>query len=225
MKQLLTRNLGWKLLSLAIAVALWISIAREPEVATSVSVPVEFKNPPNSLEVEGNLPDRVRIEVRGPSGRLTRDDLSSLAVVLDLSDAEPGERTYSIRGRDLNLPAGVTFDKAAPSQITLRFERLIEKEEPVQPVYANVPQGYRIAKAELNPSMVRIRGSQSRVRPIQEIKTDPINLNGVVGEKTLHTHVNIGDPQVRLTGGPTDITVQVTLEKYPTRKNTKKDAR
>lgn len=214
MKQLFTRNLGWKLLSLVIAVALWISIAREPEVATSVSVPVEFKNPPNNLDVEGNLPDRVRIEVRGPSGRLTRDGLSSVAVVLDLSDAEPGERTYSIRGRDLNLPSGVTFDKAAPSQITLRFEQLVVKEAPVQPVYANVPEGYRITKAELNPSMVRIRGSLSRVRPIQEVRTDPINLSAVVGEKTIHTHVNIGDPRVRLTGGPTDITVQVTLEKY-----------
>ncbi len=222
MIQLFTRNLGWKLLSLAIAIALWIAIAREPEVATSVSVPVEFKNPPNNLNVEGNLPDRVRIEVRGPSGRLTRDDLSSVAVVLDLSDSEPGERTYSIRGRDLNLPSGVTFDKAAPSQITLRFEQLMIKEAAVQPVYANLPEGFRVAKAELNPPTVRVRGSQNRVRPIQQINTDPINLSGVNGEKTFHTHVNIGDPQVRLTGGPTDITVQVTLEKMPEGK--KKDA-
>lgn len=220
MKQLFTRNFGWKLLSLAIAIALWISIAREPEVATSVSVPVEFKNPPNSLDVEGNLPDRVRIEMRGPSGRLTRDDLSSVAVVLDLSDAEPGERTYSIRSRDLNLPSGVTFDKAAPSQITLRFEPLIEKQEPVRPVYANVPQGYRVAHAQLNPPTVRIRGSQSRVGPIQEVKTDPINLTGVIGEKTLRTHLHIGDPQVRLIGAPSDITIEVTLEK-----NTAKGAR
>lgn len=212
MKHFFTRNIGWKLLSLAIAIGLWISIAREPEVATSVSVPVEFKNPPNQLDVEGNLPDRVRIEVRGPSGRLTRDDLSSLAVVLDLSDAEPGERTYSVRARDLNLPSGVTFDKAAPSQITLRFARLLEKQEPVQPVYANLPPGYRVAQAQINPSMVRIRGSENRLRPIQAIKTDPLNLAGVTGEKIFHTHLNIGDPQVRLIGVPSDITVQVTLQ-------------
>jgi YbbR domain-containing protein len=212
-RQALTRNLGWKLLSLAIAVALWIAVAREPEVATSVSVPVEFKSPPNNLDVEGNLPDRVRIEVRGPSGRLTRDDLSSVAVVLDLSDAEPGERTYSIRSRDLNLPSGVTFDRAAPSQVTLRFEPLIEKQEPVQPVYANLPPGYRIAGALLNPSSVRVRGSQNRVSPIQQVKTDPINLSGFTGEKTFRTHLHIGDPQVRLIGAPSDITVQVTIAK------------
>lgn len=225
MRQLFTRNLGWKLLSLAIAIALWISVAREPEVATSVSVPVEFKNPPNSLDVEGNLPDRVRIEVRGPSGRLTRDDLSSVAVVLDLSEAEPGERTYSIRARDLNLPSGVTFDKAAPSQITLRFEPLIEKEEPVQPVYANVPSGFRVTQAQLNPPTVRIRGSENRVQPMQEVKTDPINLTGVTGDKTFRTHLHIGDPQVRLIGAPSDITVEVTLQKTAKSEDQKKGAR
>src|SRR5580704_11151811 len=114
MIQLLTRNLGWKLLSLLIAIVLWISVAREPEVATSVSVPVEFKNPRDDLDISGDLPDRVRLEVRGPSGRLTRDSLSTVAAMIDLSDAQPGERTYTIRGRNLNLPSGVVFYQAIP---------------------------------------------------------------------------------------------------------------
>src|SRR5580698_1196159 len=137
MKQLFTRNLAWKLLSLIIAIACWVAVAREPEVATSLSVPVDFKNPPDDLDVDGNLPDRVRLEVRGPSGSLTRDNLSTVAVVLDLSDARAGERTYSIRGRNLNLPAGVVFYRAVPSQLTLQFEQLIFKEEPVLPVFIN----------------------------------------------------------------------------------------
>ncbi len=70
MRQLLTQNLGWKLLSLLLAVGLWLAIAREPEVATSLSVPVEFKNMREDLDISGNLPDRVFLELRGPSGRL-----------------------------------------------------------------------------------------------------------------------------------------------------------
>ncbi len=42
----------------------------------------------DDLDIEGNLPDRVRLEVRGPSGSLTRDNLAAVAVVLDLSDAQ-----------------------------------------------------------------------------------------------------------------------------------------
>jgi YbbR domain-containing protein len=213
MIQLLTRNLGWKLLSLVIAIALWVSVAREPEVATSLSVPVDFKNMRDDLDIDGNLPDRVRLELRGPSGRLTRDNLTAVAVVLDLSDAQAGERTYNIRSRNLNLPSGVVFYRAVPSQLTLHFDRLILKDESIQPVYVNKPSGYRIASQQFSPTTVRIRGSQDHLRAINQVRTDPMDLSGVEGEKVFHTHLNIGDPQVRLIDAPADITVQVTLEK------------
>ena len=217
MIQLLTRNLGWKLLSLAIAVVLWIAVSREPEVATSLSVPVDFKNMRDDLDIDGNLPDRVRLEVRGPSGRVTRDNLSAIAVVLDLSDASAGERTYSIRGRNLNLPSGVVFYRAVPSQLTLHFDQLVFQEEAVFPVYVNVPNGYRVASQQFTPATVRIRGSQDRVQAIHQVKTDPMDLSGAAGEKTIHTHLNVGDPQVRIVDAPADITVQVKLEKIANR--------
>jgi YbbR domain-containing protein len=155
----------------------------------------------------------VRLELRGPSGRLTRENLSAVAVVLDLADAEPGERTYNIRDRNLNLPAGVMFYRAVPSQLTLRFDGLVAKDEPVQPVFTNKPSGYRIGGQQVSPAMVRVRGSQERMRGISQIRTDPLDLRGVEGQKVFHTHLNVGDPQVRLVEAPADITVQVKLEK------------
>jgi YbbR domain-containing protein len=213
MIQLFTRALGWKLLSLLIAIVLWISVAREPEVATSLAVPVDFKSPPDNVDISGTLPERVRLELRGPSGRLTRDNLSAVAVVLDLSDAQPGERTYTVRGRNLNLPAGVVFYRAVPSQLTLHFDRLTYKEEPVQPVFVNKPPGYRIVTQQVNPATVRLRGTEERVRGINQIKTDPIDLSGLTGDNILHTHLNVGDPQIRLVGAPALTTVQIKLEK------------
>ena len=213
MIQLFTRNPGWKLLSILIAIVLWISVAREPEVATSLSVPVDFRNMRDDLDISGNLPDRVRLEVRGPSGRLTRENLSTVAVVLDLSDAHAGERTYDIRGRNLNLPSGVVFYRAVPSQLTLRFDQLVFKEEPVQPVYVNKPAGFRVASQQIVPAQVRVRGSEDRIRKINEVKTDPVDLKGVTGQKMIRTHLNVGDPQVRLVNVPADISVRVTLEK------------
>jgi YbbR domain-containing protein len=213
MKQLFTQNLGWKFLSLLLAVGLWLAIAREPEVATSLSVPVEFRNMRDDLDISGNLPDRIRIELRGPSGRLTRDNLSAVAAVLDLSDAQAGQRTYDIRGRNLNLPPGVVFYRAVPSQITLGFNQLAVREEPVQLVFLNKPASYHIVSEEFSPMKVRIRGSEDRVQTIHQVKTDPMDLSGVAGEKVFHTHLNIGDAQVRLLDIPPDVTVRVKLEK------------
>ena len=197
MKQLLTRNLHWKLLSLLIAVALWIAVAREPELATSLSVPVEFKNMPDDLDFSTSVPDRVRLEVRGQSGRLSRDNLADVAVVLDLSDARVGDRTYTIRDTNINLPSGVSFARATPSQLTLRFEHVISRDIPVKPLYQHIPQGYRVLDTQVDPAQVRVRGPEQRVRTLESVSTDPIDLSGVVGEKEVRTHVNVGDPQMR----------------------------
>jgi YbbR domain-containing protein len=213
MKQFLTHNLGWKLLSLVIAVAIWIAVAREPELATSLSVPVELKNIPDDLDIGSAVPDRVHLEVRGPSGRLSRDNLADAAMILDLADAHAGERTYTLRAANFNLPTGVSFYRAVPSQITLRFDHLASQSVKIFPRYSKPPQaGYRIRAYVLEPESIRIRGPEERVKRIDRVWTDPVDLSGVVSAAEFHTHVNVGDAQVRL-DAPTAITLKVTLER------------
>ena len=50
-RDLLFQNLGWKLLSLAIAVVIWALVATEPELATFANVRLEYKNLPEGLEI------------------------------------------------------------------------------------------------------------------------------------------------------------------------------
>ncbi|HET9321994.1 MAG TPA: CdaR family protein [Bryobacteraceae bacterium] len=213
MKQFFTHNLGWKLLSLVIAVAIWIAVAREPELATSLSVPVELKNIPDDLDIGSSVPDRVHLEIRGPSGRLSRDNLADAAMILDLADAHAGERTYTVRATNFNLPTGVSFYRAVPSQITLRFDHLASQSVKIFPRYSKPPQaGYRIRAYVLEPENVRIRGPEERVKRIDRVWTDPVDLSNVVSAAEFHTHVNVGDAQVRL-DAPTAITLKVTLER------------
>jgi YbbR domain-containing protein len=210
MRQLLLHNLGWKAMSLVIAIALWVVVAREPQLATSLSVPVEFKNMPNNLDFSTPVPDRVRLEVRGQSGRLSRENLSDIAVVLDLSDAHVGDRTYTIRDRNLNLPAGVFFDRTVPSQLTLNFERLVSRDIPIRPRYQKIQQGYHLINIAMDPQRVRVRGPEQRLSTMDFVPTDPIDLTGVVGEKTFRTQVNLGDPTVR-TEAPVTIAITVRV--------------
>lgn len=219
MRAFFTRNLGWKVLSLVIAIGLWVSVAREPEVATSLSVPVDFKNMQDNLDIEGTLPTSVRVELRGPSGQLTRENLSTVAVVLDLSDAHPGERTYSIRSNNLDLPSGVVFYRAVPSQLTLHFDALETKQVPVDLVFRDQPPGYTVT-SQFSPTTILIRGPQARVEPLRDVKTDPMDLTDLPTQD-FHTHLNIGDPQVRILEAPTDIAVRVELQKIPVQKTPK----
>ena len=88
-----TRNLGWKLLSVGLAVVLWIAVEGEPELVTVQSVPVFYRNVEPSLALVANPPATVRVEMRGPSDVLGRDNLSNVALLLDLAgQTEPGEK-------------------------------------------------------------------------------------------------------------------------------------
>src|SRR5438309_2139703 len=44
-------NLGLKLLSLVLAVGLWVAVARDPIAEVAVSVPIEFHRIPDNLEI------------------------------------------------------------------------------------------------------------------------------------------------------------------------------
>jgi len=200
MRRFFLQNLGWKLLSLAIATALWFSVAREPEIATSVNVPIEFKNMPDDLDISSDMPERVRLEIRGPSGRLSRENIAQAAVLLDLKTIPgPGERTFTFSDRTVKLPIGISFYKAVPSQITIRFEHLIFKDVPVRARYeTGPPDGYAIVKSSFEPATVRIVGPESHIRPIEFVSTDPVDLSNVLGQSEIRVHLNVGDPQVRL---------------------------
>jgi YbbR domain-containing protein len=78
------------------------------------------------------------------------------------------------------------------------------------------PDGYRVSAYSIQPSKTRIRGPEERVKNIDRVSINPVDLSTVVSQAELHTKVNIGDPQVRLEV-PTTVTLKVTLVKTPQR--------
>ena len=214
MRRLLLHNLVWKVLSLSIAVLAWFLIAREPDVATSLNVPIELKNMPDDLDISSEMPDRVRVEVRGPASRLTRDSIVEAAVVLDLTAVtRPGERTFTFQERNVKLPKGVRFYKAVPSQITMRFEHLVYKTVPIRARYAAAPpDGWAVISSSFDPPAVRIVGPESHVQPIEFVTTDPIDLSNTTGKAEMRMQLNLGDPQVRM-NPVTQVQFRVALEK------------
>jgi hypothetical protein len=212
--RLITHNFGWKLGSLALAVLLWFAILGEPELVTTHTAPILYKSLPQGLLIGIDALDQVRVELRGPSGKLTPDRLAETAVLLDLTDVNgPGERTFTLSDADFHLPQGVTFLRSVPSQLRVRFARLISREVPVAiRISAPLPPGYRIVRQETVPDKLRIAGPEGRVNAVANAETDALNLSGITGNAELKANAFISDPQVRFEASPA-VTVKLIVEK------------
>lgn len=213
-RTLLTRNLGWKLLSLSLALLLWYLIVRDPDLATSVNVPVLFKGMPQDLEISSDLPDRVQLEVRGPSKQLVPQNLATAAVVLDLGSVHgPGDRTYTITRENVSLPNSVAFTRAIPSQIRLRFEHRISRDVPVRVRFSkSPPKGYAVVGEEVIPDKLRVVGPESNVEQVNFVDTDSIDLSAVVANAEFKVNAFVADPWVRFESPPV-VRVKVYVEK------------
>ena len=59
--RVLTHNLGWKLISVVLAVLLWIAVEGEPELVTVQAVPVFYRNVDPTLALVSSPPATVRL--------------------------------------------------------------------------------------------------------------------------------------------------------------------
>ena len=211
---LMFENLAWKLLALAVAVVIWALVASEPELATFATVRLEYKNMPEDLEISSEPVDSVVLELRGPSGELRgAGELAHPAVVLDMSSAQAGERTFMIGADNVKMMRGVRLVRAIPSQVRLAFEQRRTLTVPVRVRFSGEGQnGYVVASYEAAPRVLRIVGPRSRVARIAAVVTDPVDVSTTVGTAEFRVNAFMDDPFVRFQQTP-QVAVMVTMKK------------
>ncbi len=210
----LTHNFVWKLASLALAVALWFAVAGEPELVAIHSIPVLYRNLPRSLLLLNDAPDQISAELRGPSGRLTPATLSDAFAALDLAGvAAPGDQTFTFSAADFSLPQGVRFVRAVPSQVRLRFDRMLTKAVPVEvQLKGQPPPGYVVAAESVQPQTLNISGPESSVNTIAVAQTDPIDVSAITQTTEIKVNAFISEPRAQFESLP-EVTVRLTVEK------------
>jgi YbbR domain-containing protein len=215
LRALLFVNFGWKVLSLATAVALWWLVASEPELAGFATVSLEYKNLPDDLEISSEPVAAISLELRGPSLELRGLGDGGLrpAVVLDMSAVAPGERTFAISGANVQVPRGIRLVRAIPSQVRLAFEHRMVSEVPVTARLTGAGQnGYVVANYTVTPPTLRLVGPASRVARIRSVSTDLVDVSAVVGSQEFRVNAFVDDPYVRFESSP-QVTVVVNMRK------------
>jgi len=210
---LVTQNIGWKLLSLAIALVVWGVVANEPELSTFATVGVAYKNLPENLEISSDPVSTVKLELQGPSGELrgVGDGSALPEVILDMSKVQPGDRTFPIGDGNVKLTRGVHLVRAIPSEVRFRFERSAERAVKVTPRFRD-RDGYEVAEFKVTPVSIRIAGPASRVAQVQTVLTDQVNVPAQAGSFDYPVNTYVDDPYVRFPE-LSRVTVSVTIKK------------
>src|ERR671918_410209 len=132
LRRIFLEDWSLKLLSLAIAVVLWLLVTGQNEPVTAhVNVQLNFIRP-QSLEISNDPPRTVDVTLTGSRSKL--DDLTALDLVatVDISDQQPGERVLRLADKaKISLPQGVKVDGFQPSAIPIRLEQIVERQVPI----------------------------------------------------------------------------------------------
>ena len=110
-------HLRLKILSLLIALALWYAVAHDQPAEIALSVPIEFYNTPEHLEISSERIQRAEVRVQGPARILREMTNADIDAVIDLAGARVGEHTFDLTPKQIrHLPHNV----ADPAGCALR---------------------------------------------------------------------------------------------------------
>lgn len=213
LRRYVTNNLGLKLISLALAVGVWLAVARDPVDEIPIDVPIEFHNVPANLEISTENIPQAQIRLRGPERLVHRLQASDVHVEIDLQHVNrPGERTFDVTAEQVEKPHDLSVVQIVPAQFRLTFDTRLTKTVEVHPrVIGTFATGRQIAKIEVNPSSIQITGPQKRVEAVEAAITDPIDVSGTMERNSFVTHAYVSDPMVQVVN-PGPIHVIVTME-------------
>jgi hypothetical protein len=208
-------NLGLKLLAMALAIGLWLSVAGETVIERGFEVPVGFQNVPADLQVAGDPPDTVHVRVRGPMSIVNRLALGDVVAVLDLAGERPGERRlFDMFADRVRTPFGVEVIQVIPATITAALERAgAPRTVPVVPDIEGQPaEGFAVGRISTVPESVEIVGPTSLLDSVVEAITEPVLIEGSSERVQSLVTIGVSDRVLRL---QTPSSAEVTVEIVP----------
>ncbi len=212
LRRIFLEDWSLKLLSLAIAIVLWLLVTGQNEPVTAhVNVQLNFIRP-QSLEISNDPPRTVDVMLTGSRNKL--DNLTSLDLVatVDLSDQRTGERVLRLADKaQIPLPQGIKVDGFQPSAIPIRLEPIVERQIPVEAKLEGKPEnGFEIYGIHPSKGSVTVRGPASRVNSLQKVMTESIWLAGHKESFTAqNVAIDVPDPKLDLLEPLINVEVQI----------------
>ena len=222
LRRTFVQNVGLKLISLLLAIGLWmVVVVRDPVAEVEMKVPIEFHNVPESLEIDSASFTEAQVRVRGPGRLVHRLRSGDVRAEIDLSAVHPGSRTFDLSSRNVRVPQDLEVVQIVPGQFQLSFDDRKTRTIEVHPrVTGKFAEGMRVAQVVAEPSSIMISGPRRRIETVEAATTDPVDVSGAMDRATFVTQAYVPDPLIQVVH-PTPIRVTVIMERLGDEKKKK----
>ncbi len=219
LSDVLFRNLGTKLLALAIACVAWYLLTgerRERISERSYRIPLSIVNIPRGTLIVSPLPDAVDVRVRGAFTPLRQLDPGKLEAVIDLLDATPGEKRYLLDDDDINVPRDVEVIAVSPQEIRVVLDAVADQTLPIVADVVGTPAlGYRLEDVSVEPRQARVVGPAKTLARMSQIRTEPVSVEDQNASFQVSATLATQAAGVRVREGQI-VTVRVRIGQAPT---------
>jgi YbbR domain-containing protein len=218
MRRLLTRwvTREWplKLVSIGLALGIWLLLAPSQKMSSekSLTIPLETRNVPPSLEIVERPPATVDITLRAPNRLLKEIGPSGLVARIDLDRATVLQQEYALSTSMIAVPPGAQVVKISPSKVTIKLERTAEATLEVHATLrGKSAPGFHVDGIEIDPSTVTVQGPESRVRAKEAATTAPVDIGGISQPTVFDADIILPLPDLRFVSSRTSARVAVHI--------------
>lgn len=179
-KKKLFNNLGLKIAAVLLSIALWFYVTSRGQSEIPLDVPLKFVNIPVGLEIANSPVKTVSLYIKGQERVIRSIKPSDAKVILNLTNAKPGENMFYITREDINLPHVVTVTSINPSSVKIMTEKTVSKAVKVIPVVVgHLEKDFFVKSISVEPQYILIEGTRSEIKKTNNLKTEPLDITGL----------------------------------------------
>ena len=193
----ITKNTTIKVISLILAIILWVFVKSKSGGEVGLVVPLEFYRVPSNLIVTNVTDEAINVRITGSVIQLQRLPTREIRARIDLSRARPGTNSFDILPDNFNISKDLDIIQISPSSVKVELDHVIEKMVHVKPVVEGKPaRGYRVSKITVEPPFITLQGAEGQLKKLKEIMTEEVNVSDL--KETVEVEVPLRIADLRL---------------------------
>lgn len=175
----MTKNIGIKIVSLAIAIFLWLQLNLTETHRETININIKLVNLAENLTVTKISPEQIKLQLEGNGKDLIAYYIKKQDYVIDLNEIGIGTHIFvmdfSVLNKNDNLAIisdreqnkiAVTIDKVVRREVDIEFQFLDE----------NSHKFFSEHKMILNPKKITIKGAKSKLDTISSLSIEPFSI-------------------------------------------------